>query len=110
MKTVIKAMTRTKEMTVMVPMKMSSCLIWSSEMTCCCCSATSSLLANKELLRGPASMAPERLWLFNGFEKPRNVNSAAEDAASLAARPVLTCCAANLGRAGPAGGAAMIKL
>ena len=55
-------------------------------------------------------MAPERLWLFNGFEKPRNVNSAAEDAASLAARPVLTCCAANLGRAGPAGGAAMIKL
>ena len=59
MKTVIKAMTRTKETTVMVPMKMSSCLIWSSEMTCC--SATASLLAIKELLRGPASMALERL-------------------------------------------------
>lgn len=62
MKTVIKAMTRTKETTVMVPMKMSSCLIWSSDMTCCC-SATASLLAIRELLRGPASMAFERLWL-----------------------------------------------
>ena len=61
MKTVIKAMTRTKEMTVMVPMKMSSCLIWSSEMTCSWLLATTSLLAIKELLRGPASMALERL-------------------------------------------------
>ena len=32
-KTVMRAMTRTKEMMVMVPMKMRSCLICSSEMT-----------------------------------------------------------------------------
>ena len=55
MKTVMSAMTRTKEMTVMVPMKMSSCLICSSEITFSC-SCTTSLLANKELLRGPPSM------------------------------------------------------
>ena len=69
MKTVIKAMTRTKETMVMVPMKMSSCLICSSEITCCC-SDTASLLAIKELLRGPASMALERL-LISDFRIPK---------------------------------------
>ena len=69
MKTVMRAMTRTKEMTVMVPMKMSSCLICSSEITFSC-SCTTSLLANKELLRGPPSMVTRPLQRLC-CQKPR---------------------------------------
>ena len=97
MKMVTRAITRTKETTVMVPMKTSSCLIWSSEMALFSSGVSLLACASSALCRGPSSILTGNTGAVDKFSACLYPAIAV---LGTAAGSLLTCCA-RLGGSGP---------